>query len=269
MTGKVIAFEGALEMLPEGPFALALGGVTMYRRPMAFSLGMLGHHREVGAPSNITLVCFTAGIESDLLVGEGMVDRVRTCYFGLEAFGLAPHFTAKAASGDIEIVEESEASLAAGLRAKLAGIGFMPSQAWVGTDMPSLRPDVKTVQDPYSGAELMAFPAIDVDVAVVHALQADEDGNALIGGNKGVDVELALTAHTVIITAERIVPALKKADIVSPVVDAVVHTSNGAWPTSCHPDYPLDGMAVLAYLEAVGTAQYPHLLETWLHHHGL
>lgn len=269
MTRKVTTLDQAIDLLPDEGFTLAFGGVTMYRRPMAFSLGMINRFRERGAPSGITLICFTAGLESDLLVGEEMVDRVRTCYFGLEAFGLAPHFTAKAGNDEIEIVEESEASLASGLRAKLAGLGFMPSQAWLGTDMPKLRPDVKTVRDPYTGAELIAFPAIDIDVAVIHALQADEDGNALIGGNKGVDVELALTAGTVIITAEKILPALNKADIVSPVVDAVVPALSGAWPTSCHPDYPLDGLAVLAYLEAVGTAQYSQLVGAWLRRHGI
>ncbi|NIP96320.1 MAG: hypothetical protein GWO24_23955, partial [Akkermansiaceae bacterium] len=64
--------------------------------------------------------------------------------------------------GAIRMMEESEASLAAGLRASLAGVGFMPSLGWLGTDLPKLRPDVKTVIDPYSGEELVAFPAIDL-----------------------------------------------------------------------------------------------------------
>ena len=45
-----------------------------------------------------------------------VVARVRTCYFGFEAFGLAPMFTQAGNLGDIEIVEESEASLSFGLR---------------------------------------------------------------------------------------------------------------------------------------------------------
>jgi glutaconate CoA-transferase subunit A len=194
---------------------------------------------------------FTASLESDLLVGAGMVSRVRTCYFGLEIFGLAPMFTDFANRGKLEVMEETEASLALGLRAALAGIGFMPGRAWLGTDLPRLRPDVRTVTDPYSCEVLMAFPAIRPDVAVIHALRADPEGNAQIGENKAVDEELALAAKTVIITAEEIVPALQKADIVAPLVRAVVHLPGGASPTSCHPLYPVDGEAILAYTEQV------------------
>jgi glutaconate CoA-transferase subunit A len=230
---------------------LALGGLTLYRRPMAFVSGLLKHHRQTGQPSDLTLLTFTAGPESDLLVGGGMVTRVRTCYFGLEIFGLAPMFTYYANRGEIEIVEETEASLAFGIRARLAGVGFMPARAWLGTDLPRLRPDVRTVSDPYSGEELVAFPAIYTDVAVLHALRADYEGNAQIGENKAIDEELSMAAETVIITAEEIVPELDHADIVAPFVKGVVLSPNGAAPTSCYPLYPLDGEALLAYTESV------------------
>jgi glutaconate CoA-transferase subunit A len=121
----------------------------------------------------------------------------------------------------------------------------------LGTSLPTLRPDVRTIIDPYSGEELIAFPAIHPDVAVIHALTADFDGNALIGNNKGVDIELCLAATTVIVTAEELVPELEIADLVAPCVYAVVHTPHGAVPTSCHPLYPLDTEAILEYAEQV------------------
>lgn len=230
---------------------LALGGSTLYRRPLAFVRALLRRFRQTGEPRQLTLLAFTAGLESDLLVGAGLVSRVRTCYFGLEIFGLAPMFTYAAGHGSLEICEETEASLAFGLRAQMAGVGFMPGRGWLGTDLPKLRPDVRTVIDPYSGEELMAFPAIRPNLAVIHALRADVEGNAQIGQHHGVDIELALASERVIITAEEIVPALDKADIVAPFVHAVVPAPKGAWPTSCHPLYPLDGLALLAYTEQV------------------
>jgi glutaconate CoA-transferase subunit A len=266
---KLMPIQQAVELLPHDGFSLSLGGLTLYRRPMAFALALLARHAAHGHPKDLTLICFTAGLESDILVGAGMVSRVRTCYFGLEAFGLAPHFTASAAGGELEIIEETEASLAFGLRASLANVGFMPSHAWLGTDLPRLRPDVKTVQDPYSGEELIAFPAIEIDAAVIHALEADPQGNAWIGGNWGVDRELSMVAETVIITAEKIVPGLERADIIGPVVDAVVEIPNGAWPTSCHPLYPLDGFAVLEYSEKAGTEACGELIAGWSRRHGL
>ena len=250
MIDKRISLEMAASRVLAGS-TLALGGVTLYRRPLAFTKALLRRFRREGQPADLTLLTFTAGLESDLLVGAGLVKRVRTCYFGLEIFGLAPMFTYLANRGEIEIVEETEASLALGLRATLAGIGFIPGRAWLGTDLPKLRPDVRTVTDPYTGEQLTAFPAIQPQIAVVHALRADPEGNAVLGGNKGLDEDLSLAAETVIVTAEEIVPQLDKADLVAPIVHAVVLAPCGAEPTSCHPNYPLDGESVLAYSEQV------------------
>lgn len=260
---KQIGLQEAIELIPAVEARLAFGGVTLYRRPMAFCLKLLQFAQQHNRPASLNLVNFTAGLESDLLVGAGLVRSIRTCYFGLESFGLAPQYTKAASEGSIQIIEETEASLSNGLRAAMAGVGFIPSVAWIGTDLLKLRPDVKTVVDPYSGEELTAFPAIEVDVAVIHALQADPEGNAQIGGNRGVDVELSLVAETVIITAEVIKPALKKADIIAPAVDAVVHCPRGAWPTSCHPNYPFDGEALLDYLGAETAQDYDRLIHNW------
>lgn len=264
MSSKQISMLEAAAMVPSGS-TLALGGTTLYRRPMAFVRALLQYHRQTGQPHDLTLLAFTAGMESDLLVGAGMVSRVRSCYFGLEIFGLAPMFTYYAGRGEVEIMEETEASLACGLRAQMSGIGFMPGMGWIGTDLPTLRPDVRTIVDPYSGQELMAFPAIRPDVAVIHVLQADEYGNALIGRNKGIDEELTLTAGQVILTAEELIPELQHSDLIGPLTQAMVLAPGGAAPTSCHPLYPLDGEILLAYTEQVSDpASFDVFLQHWL-----
>ena len=267
LTDKRISLAEAIALIPDQGCTLALGGVTLYRRPMAFALALYAHYRQMQTPRDLTLLCFTAGVESDILVGAGMVQTIRTCYFGLEAFGLAPNFTAAAGQGAIRIMEETEASLAFGLRATLAGVGFMPSHAWQGTDLFKLRPDVKTILDPYLGEELTAFPAIHCHIAVIHALQSDFQGNAMIGGNWGVDRELSLAADCVIITAEEVIPRLKQADIIAPSVHAVVEAPHGAWPTSCHPRYPLDGEAILHFTEQAGLDGYAKMLADWCRYH--
>ena len=95
-------------------------------------------------------------MESDLLVGAGCVKRVRSAYFGLEAFGLAPMFTQFVQSQRIEVVEETEASIVMAFALKSRKWIFAV-ECLVGTDLPSLRPDVKTVTDPYSGDALLGF----------------------------------------------------------------------------------------------------------------
>ena len=261
---KLTSLADAAEQVPTG-CTLALGGMTLYRRPMAFVRSLLARFRETGEPRDLTLLNFTAGVESDMLVGAGMVKCVRSCYFGLEIFGLAPMFTYRANHGQIEILEETEASLALGLRAQMAGIGFMPGRAWIGTDLLELRPDVQKIKDPYTGEELIAFPAIRPDIAVIHALKADRDGNAVIGDNKGVDEELALTAGKVFLTVEETVSELEKVDIIGPLVSGFSLAPGGAKPTSCHPRYPMDGAALLAYSEKVSDpVTFEAFLDEWL-----
>jgi glutaconate CoA-transferase subunit A len=248
---KQISLEEAAKLV-EADCSLALGGMTLYRRPFAFTRQLLQRFKKHEQPCNLTLITFTASFESDLLVGAGLISKIRTCYFGLEIFGLAPMFTYRANRGEIEVIEESEASLSFGLRAQLAGVGFMPGLGWLGTDMLAVRPDVKTIIDPYSGEELVAFPAIQPDIAIIHALIADTAGNAIIGNNKAIDEELVGASQFVVITAEEIVPELERADIVAPYVDAVVHAPMGALPSSCHPHYPIDGKVIMDYIENVG-----------------
>jgi len=242
---------------------LALGGMTLYRRPVAFVRALILRD---APPRDLTLVSFTAGYESDLLVGAGCVSRVRSCYFGLQEFGFAPMFTEKAQRGEIAVMEETEVSLALGLRATASHTPFLPSRAWHGTDLPRLRPDVPRVQDPVSGESLMAFPAILPDVAVIHALEADSDGNIALNHNLGIDLELMYAARTVIVTAERVVEQVTRSThttvIPAPGADIIALAPRGAWPTSCHPLYAIDGGELLRYTELCAAGQFAAYVES-------
>jgi glutaconate CoA-transferase, subunit A len=244
---------------------IALGGMTVYRRPTAFVRELL---RRDPRPSDLTLLCFTAGFESDLLVGAGCVNAVRSCYFGLESFGFAPMFTEAVQKGKIRIIEETEASLALGIRAGIGGVGFMPSHAWIGTDLPRLRPDVKTIIDPYTGEELMAFPSIHCDIAIIHGLEGDQSGNVHINNNVGVDMELVYLSDKVIFTVERLVNqchrSLDATLIPAPGADYIAHAPRGAWPTSCYPDYPLAGGELLRYIDACNAGQFDGYLSEFV-----
>src|SRR5262245_36975735 len=87
--GNWISLEEAAALVSDGQ-TIALGGMTVYRRPVGFVKALL---RRDPRPRDLTLLCFTAGYESDLLIGAGCVSTVRSVYFGLESFGLAPMFT--------------------------------------------------------------------------------------------------------------------------------------------------------------------------------
>jgi glutaconate CoA-transferase subunit A len=258
MNDKRTSLAAAVDLVQDGQ-TLGLGGLTIYRRPVAFARALACRAQP---PRDLTLLGFTGGLAADLLIAAGMVSRTRFCYIGLEIFGLAPAFTRAVQAQEVTVIEESEASIANGLRATMARVGFMPSRAWQGTDLFKVRPDVRQVIDPYSGESLTAFPAISCDIAVIHVLRADWEGNVVLGGNPTVDLELATVAPTVIITAEEVVEQLPgPLDLPGIVVTGVVEAPRGAWPTSCYPAYPIDGEAILDYIDAV---HHTRLADFWL-----
>ena len=252
-------------LLIHDSMTLALGGMTIYRRPVAFVKALLKREQK---PKSLSLLNFTAGFESDLLVGAGCVSTVRSVYFGLESFGFAPMYTQMAQRDEVKVIEETEASIVMGLRAKMAGVGFMPSQAWIGTDLPKLRLDVKTVIDPYSGEILTAFPSIPIDVTVLHGLEADKQGNVLLNNNLGIDLEISYVADIVIVTVERIVDTVTKSVngtvLPAPGADVIVLAPNGAYPTSCYPDYMISGQEIMRYVDQCNAGEFESYLSAFL-----
>ncbi len=259
----ILPIEEAAALVQDG-MTVALGGLTLYRRPVSFVRALL---RRSPRPRRLTLLSFTAGYESDLLVGAGCVETVRTVYFGLEAFGLAPMFTKAAESDSVRICEETEASIAMGLRAQASGVGFMPSHAWIGTDLFQLRPDVRTIADPYTGEILTAFPAIPIDIAVLHGLEGDQYGNVRLNNNLGVDLDLIFAAKLTIATVEMIVQQVKRsADgivIPAPGINHIVESPQGAYPTSCYPLYPIGGSELLRYIDSCNSGAFEEYLDSW------
>ncbi len=247
-------------LVPQGA-RLALGGMTLYRRPMALVREVLRAGR-----GDFELVAFTGGIETDLLVGAGRVRRLRSCYVGLETFGLAPMFGTAVTEGKLELQEETEATLALGLRAALARLEFLPHTGLLGTDLMKARPDLKTVRSPYGEAEYLAIPALAPEVALLHAPRADRRGNIWLGGNLAVDRQIGALAQTTIVSVEEVVDDLGRfeADLVSTEVTHVVEVPGGARPTSCWPCYPLGGCRILEYQLAAHMGRFEDWLERFL-----
>ncbi|MBI5365829.1 MAG: CoA transferase subunit A [Planctomycetes bacterium] len=263
--GSLVPIDHAVGEVPRGTM-LALGGMTLYRRPLALVRELLRR-----GSAEHTLLALTCGLESDLLLGAGAVSRVRTCYFGLEGFGLAPMFTALssgALAGSIEIIEETEVTIAAGLRAALSGLTFLPARGILGSDVPRVRPDLKTVTCPYTRETYIAIPPLRPQVAFIHAQRADAEGNASLVGNLGIDREIAALADLTIVSAEEIVPTGElpegRIDLWAGDVDFVVRAPRGAAPTSCYPNYRLDGLAVLDYTTACRENRFVDWLEAFL-----
>jgi glutaconate CoA-transferase subunit A len=156
-------------------------------------------------------------------------------------------------------------TLVAGLRAAAYGIPFQPVAGVHGSDLPRIN-GWKTIIDPYgSGREVYVIPAIQPDVTVIHATEADENGNARVLGSPFWDHPLTRAAKRVFVTAERLVStgtlaAQPELTLVPGfMVEAVAIVPQGAWPGSMHPYYEIDYAAVEHYMQDAPGALKSHL----------
>lgn len=245
---------------------VGIGGMTLYRKPMA-----LVRELARAGTRNLTLLGFCTSFEAELLAAAGALKTLRTCYFGLEFLGLAPQLRRATEQGRIAVVEETEYTIAVGLQAALMKVPYLPSRdCEVGTDYFRIRPDLKRAPCPVTGEMLTWFPAVAPRIAIIHVPMADEQGNAWLGGQHCVDMQLAMAAELTVVTAERIVSTAEVRDaqggagLVSFMVDAVAEVPGGAHPTSCHPDYLVDVVHIARYLQGARRRETRHYLERYV-----
>ena len=235
---------------------VGLGGMTLYRRPVAAALALAAAGRR-----DLEIVTLTGGLETDLLIGAGCVGRLRSCYTGLEVVGFAPHFTRRAQQGTLELVEETEYTLSYAIQAATMRVPFLPMRGDLArTDLLGVRPDLVTFACPLTGATLIAVPALPLDVAILHAAAADRLGNCNLQGQLALDPHLATAAAITIVTAEKIVStdelmAMRGGvQLAGMYVTHVVEQPGGSLPTSCFPVHRLDLAGVLDYADAAADA---------------
>jgi len=120
---------------------------------------------------------------------------------------------------------------------------------WLGTHLlPILRAGTRADQATrllgLAGLVLAAVPALRPDVSIIHAQQADADGNVQLWGISGVQKEVVLAAQRSIVTVEEIVARLEPRPgsvfLPSWVISAVAVVPGGAHPSYAHGYYDRD-----------------------------
>lgn len=247
-----MTIEQAAALVPDGS-TVAIGGLSMNCSPMAMVRELIRQGRR-----DLSVVAIVNGMAVDWLIAGGCVRRVVTALVSFEGIGLAPHFRRAAESGAIEVEEYSEYLLIARLRAAATRVPFIPTKAGLGTDIIGLHPETTRLEaDPVTGEAYVACTPLHVDVAIVHAHAADEQGNVRVDPKLlWMDNEMVNAAQTTIVTVERIVP--HQAFVAEPerttyprfVVTAVAEAPWGAYPTSCFPQYAHDPQFYTDYTRA-------------------
>ena len=247
------SLSDAADLLVDGS-TIAVGGFSVANHPMPLVREII--RREF---HDLTIVgSATAGLEVDLLIGAGTIDKLICPYVGAEMYApVAPCFRAAVEQKTIELYECSEYTLYAGLEARARGFGFMPWKGGVGTSLPDLNPQYRVFRDPIENEEYLAIPPISADWALIHVGIADEFGNGQHLGPRFSDRLLARAADRVMLVAERIVPnevIRRNPDRTSiPYADVVIEAPYSSHPFAAHGLYGEDSEAIEEYVN-VGEA---------------
>src|ERR1700749_3255181 len=185
----------------------------------------------------LELIRMTPDVLYDQMIGMGVARRLVFSYGGNPGVGGLHRFRDAVEHGwprAIELEEHSHAGMANRYAAGAARMPFAVMRGYVGTDLaPHTR--VKPITCPFTGEELVAVPALDLDVAIVHAQEADRAGNVQLWGIPGVQKEAVLGARRSLVTVERIVDELRPrpGGVVIPgwVIDAVAEAPGGSLPS--------------------------------------
>lgn len=230
---------------------VAVGGGLSSREPMAVLRALIRSGRR-----GLRVVGSAHGIDIDLLCGAGAVAQSLESYVGFEQdFGMAPNYRRACESGAVEVADSCCYTVVQQLRAAAHGLPFLPVRSVRGTSFEAMHPEYKAMTCPFTGAELLLVPALQPDVAIIHAQYGDAHGNLRIVGPPVADILSARASKKVIASVERIVSndelqALGGANVPYFYVAAIAEVPFGAHPTACYPMYAYDRPHTAAYYAA-------------------
>ena len=223
--GDTVAMEGFTHLIP---FAAAHEIVRQGKKDLA-------------------LVRMTPDLIYDQMIGMGTARKLVFSWGGNPGVGSLHRFRDAIEHGwphPLQIEEHSHAGMANRYVAGASNLPFAVLRGYVGTDLPKVTSTVAPIKCPFTGEELMAVPALNPDVVVIHAQQADRRGNVALWGITGIQREAALSARRVIVTVEEVVDSFEQHafGIVLPsvAVDAVAAVPKGAYPSYAHGYYARD-----------------------------
>jgi glutaconate CoA-transferase subunit A len=222
----------------------------------------------------LTLIRMTPDLIYDQMIGSGCAAALIFSWGGNPGVGSLHRLRDAVERGwpnPLRIEEHSHAAMAQAYAAGAAGLPCAVFRGYVGSDLPTVNANIKSVTCPFTGESLAAVPALRPDVTIVHAQKADRHGNVLISGIVGVQKEAVLAAARSIVTVEEIVDDLGTAGtnaLVLPAwcVTAIAEAPGGARPSYAHGYYARDNAF---YTEWDAVARERDSFTRWLRTHVL
>jgi glutaconate CoA-transferase subunit A len=174
---KVHTLDQFIAQLEDG-MTIGIGGWGARRKPMDLVRAICRSPLK-----DLTIVSY-GGPDVGLLCSEGKIKELVFGFVSLDLIPLEAHFRQARQNGNLKnITELDEGMLQWGLRAAAMRLPFLPTKIGFGTDILKHNSHIKTITSPYSDKqELVAMPAIPLDVALIHVNKADKKGNTQIFG---------------------------------------------------------------------------------------
>ncbi|MBC8330710.1 MAG: CoA transferase subunit A [Anaerolineae bacterium] len=219
---------------------------------------------------DLTLCRMTPDLIYDQMIAAGCASKLVFSYLGNPGVGSLHCIRRAIEKGlptPLAIEEYSHFGMVGRYMAGAAGLPFFPLKNYYQTDLPGANPEIRFVDDPYGGRPVAVVPALNPDVAIIHAQRCDAQGNTQIWGLIGMQKEVAFAAKHVIVIVEEIVSEdIIRSDpnrtlIPHIIVDAVVHQPYGAHPSYVQGYYDRDNQR---YLEWEQISRDQTATEAWL-----
>ena len=228
----IVGLSEAVATLVDDGDCVAMEGFT-HLIPFA-----AGHEIIRQGRRDLTLVRLTPDVIFDQLIGAGCASKLIFAWGGNPGVGSLHRFREAVEAGwpsPLELEEHSHAGLTNRFVAGASGIPFAVLRGYFGTGLIEENDQIKAITCPFTGERLAAVPALNPDVTIIHAQQADRDGNVLLWGITGVQKEAVLAASRVIVTVEEIVDRLepRPGGVLLPswVITAVAEVPGGSHPS--------------------------------------
>ena len=254
MSDKVKTIAEVVQSIPDGSH-IALGGFAIARNSIVFAHEIIRQRKK-----NLTLSQGVMGLETDLLVGAGLVSKLIVGGGSLD-----------------RSIDSSSLSLAFGYLAGALGISFISIKSLLASEMmerlEEKAPDyLRRGTCPFTGEEFVFLRALTPDVSVVHVQVADRNGNCWINGPRWENEEQAKAGKRLIVVTEDLVPtefiqrSPERTVIPGHRVEAVVHQPFGGHPTGVFGCYDYDSEHLKVYTEHHKTPEgMNRYLETYVY----
>lgn len=241
---KIISLDEFSRQIKKGT-KVGIGGFDLHRKPLSLVLELA----ENAQLRDLELFGISLALEADILIGSGKTKKIISSYTGLENFGQCYFFREGVEEKRVEPIEMSTYATILSLQAGALGIEYLPSKTMLHSDMAKNNPLVKIIESEFSGEKILAIRSYNPDIALIHAQEADEEGNIRIESPPATKVDgyLAKASKKTFVSVERIINKINNPTISGLYTAGIIHLPGGSAPTSLYPQHDVDAIAMELY----------------------